>query len=70
MIELDATLKAGDVVVCTGNRGVEHELTNGKEYIAIHGLEPGLLPYRPLITVIEDGGDRAVYHAHRFKKKE
>jgi hypothetical protein len=67
MIAYDDIVEAGEEVICTGARGVRI-LTNGKRYTAINGLEEGIFPDRPYITVITDNGMEGSYHAARFRK--
>lgn len=44
-----------------------YNLTEGKEYEALNGIEEGIYPSRRLVTVIGDDGKRTVAHATRFK---
>lgn len=66
MIEYSDTLKIGQSIKCMGGRGINN-LTNGKVYHAINGLEVGLVGGRPYITVIGDDGKQLSCHASRFE---
>lgn len=59
-------LPAGTPIVARATRGMEHYLTEGKTYIAINGLEDGIFPDRPFVSVIDDNGERIDTHASRF----
>lgn len=52
-------------VKAVGTRGLTN-LTYGKEYELLHGIEPGMVPTRPFVTVIDDNGKEFHCHASRF----
>ena len=53
-------------IICMASYGY-YNLTEGKEYEALNGIEEGILLTRRLVTVIGDNGKRTVAHATRFK---
>ena len=57
-IEPDTTVK------CRNPTG--YNITEGKLYIALYGLEAGIFEDRPLITFLDDKGVPARAHASRF----
>lgn len=60
---------AGQDIVCLGTRGTP-TLTRGKIYHSLFGLERGILPGSPFVTVIDDEGKRYSCHAARFYQLE
>lgn len=58
--------QAGETIRCVGNRNCESFLTKGKDYICLYGTEPGIVPDKPYVTVIGDGGKKISAHASRF----
>ena len=52
-------------IIAVGTRGLTN-LTNGREYTALNGIEPGILPSRPYVTVVDDEGKVYSCHASRF----
>lgn len=67
MITYNDTLEAGEEIICIGGED-RWFLTNGKRYRAVNGLQEGMFPTQPYVTVIADHGKEVVYHASRFKK--
>ena len=51
---------------CIGNRGFEHLLTNGKEYLIT--ITPRVLPITPLCSFTNDQGKQSECHLSRFEK--
>lgn len=60
-------LETNETVIAIGTRGVN--LTLGKAYKVKAGLEKGVFPNSPYVTVVEDTGVLAGYHASRFIKE-
>jgi len=66
MITRNSVVKEGQEILCIGARNIENNLTNGKTYVALNGLEAGIFPDRPYVTVIGDNGTEYSCHASRF----
>ncbi len=58
-------MNPNDKVMCVNNSGY-HNLTEGKKYQCLYGIEPGIFEDRPYITVIGDNGKKVSAHAYRF----
>ena len=54
------------VIEAVGVRGLR-DLTTGKHYETIKGIEAGIFDDRPFVTIINDAGNRQSMHAKRFK---
>ena len=67
MITHNDTLEAGEEIICIDGED-RRFLTNGKRYRAVNGLQEGIFPNQPYVTVIADHGAQEVYHASRFRK--
>ena len=52
-------------IIVVGTRGLTN-LTRGKEYAALDGIEEGIFPNRPYVTVIDDEGKAYACPASRF----
>ena len=63
-------LKPGDIIICRVTSGMEYTLTEGKEYVCLEGLEPGIFHDRPYVSVLGDRNHKVSGHASRFVKKE
>lgn len=59
-------LEEHETVIAVGTRKVN--LTLGKAYKVKNGLEKGIFPNSPYVTVVNDEGDEVIYHASRFIK--
>ena len=53
----------------TGVRGL-FNLTEGKIYTSLKGIEEGIFIDRPFVSLIDDNGKPFSCHASRFKIKE
>ena len=62
-------MKPNQTLICVAARGI-HNLTQGKEYVCLYGLEEGIFADRPYVTVIGDDGKKLCCHATRFEVKE
>lgn len=62
-------MNVGDKIICI-NADAYHELTEGKVYQCLYGLEDGIFETRPFVTVIGDNGEELRAHASRFKVVE
>ena len=60
-------LETNETVIAVGTRGVN--LTLGKAYEVKWGLEEGIFPNSPYVTVVQDTGVLASYRASRFIKE-
>lgn len=56
----------GETIIAVGVSGYEYQLTEGKEYVCLHGTEKGIFAGRPYVTVIGDRGREVSCHATRF----
>lgn len=54
------------VKVVNAGRGLETQLTKGKEYITIHGIQAGLVD-TPYISVIADDNKPHTFYSWRFE---
>ncbi len=52
-------------IIAQGVRGIR-DLTHGKQYTALYGIEEGIFACRPFVTVIDDVGKEYSCHASRF----
>lgn len=59
-------MKAGDKIKCRNSIGY-YNLTEGKVYECLHGLEEGIFSDRSFVTVIGDNGKEVGAHASRFE---
>lgn len=64
----DTELPVGEPLVAVGTRTSDGHLVYGKIYCALKGLEAGIFPDRPFITVIGEDGKTFSCHAIRFIK--
>lgn len=62
------TLAEGEEIICIGARTADGNLTDGKRYQALYGIEEGIFSTSPYVTVIGDDGRRYSCHASRFRK--
>ncbi len=62
-------MNVGDKIKCV-NADAYYELTEGKLYQCLYGLEAGIFETRPFVTVIGDNGNEIGAHASRFKVVE
>lgn len=69
MICKDPQFVAGQDIVCIGSRDIA-KLTRGKIYKSLNGIERGVLPSSPFVTVINDEGQPYTCHASRFYQLE
>lgn len=53
------------IIEAVGVRGLR-DLTTGKQYETIEGIEEGIFADRPFVTIIDDAGNRQSMHAKRF----
>lgn len=53
-------------IIALGTRDLR-DLTTGKTYQAIYGLEEGIFTSRPFVTIIDDCGKQRTLHASRFR---
>ncbi len=58
-------MKAGDKIKCRNSIGY-YNLTEGKVYECLHGLEEGIFSDRPFVSFIDDNGKECSAHASRF----
>ena len=56
----------GSLVTCIWNGGIQHHLTQGKQYIALEDTEPGIFSSRPFLTVVSDNGEKYTSWESRF----
>lgn len=59
-------IQPGDTVRCVSASGY-YRLTEGKEYVTVNGLGPGIFESRPYITVVDDAGKHSTGYAWRFE---
>lgn len=65
----DSELNPGDLVVCLNNdSGYYYDLSKGATYRCVNGIEAGIFPSWPYITVVGDNGKEISAHASRFAK--
>lgn len=55
------------IVMRANGSGYERILTTGKVYYPVYGLEDGIFPSRPFVTVEADNGKIVSCHASRFE---
>lgn len=60
-------IKKGSILICI--RSDDHSLTENKEYVCINGLEEGIFPDRPYVSVVDNRNIVIKCHASRFKLK-
>ncbi|WFZ78568.1 hypothetical protein MQM1_086 [Aeromonas phage vB_AsaP_MQM1] len=55
------------IVMRANGSGYERVLTTGKTYYPVYGLEEGIFPSRPFVTVEGADGQLVSCHASRFE---
>ena len=54
------------IIEAVGVRNLR-DLTTGKHYETLNGIEAGIFVDRPYVTLIDDAGSKQSMHASRFK---
>ena len=63
-------IKPMSELVCVRADGYEHDLTEGRVYVCLYGLEDGLFYDRPYVTVVSDKDFEISAHSSRFILRE